>query len=107
MQTCKQLQTDSATVSREASVWSAQDPQVARVRFDNVVTVVDSSAFVTTFQSNDVVEDRPDLADGEGSGEDRHVVRSADMRVQWVLGLLTIMVSMVFGGARVVVGSPW
>ena len=51
-----------------------QDPATKKIRFDNVVTVVDSSAFVSTFISKDKIEDRPDLADGEGAGEDRAVV---------------------------------
>eukprot|EP00658_Telonema_sp_P-2_P047378 TRINITY_DN36041_c0_g1_i1.p1 TRINITY_DN36041_c0_g1~~TRINITY_DN36041_c0_g1_i1.p1 ORF type:complete len:421 (-),score=143.56 TRINITY_DN36041_c0_g1_i1:262-1524(-) len=51
-----------------------EDFAVSKVKFDNVITVVDSSAFVSTFMSKEMVEDRPDLADGEGAGEDRAVV---------------------------------
>jgi len=49
-------------------------PLLKKIRFDNVVTVVDSSTFVKNFMSKQILEDRPDIADGEGGGEDRHVV---------------------------------
>jgi len=71
---CTGVAEPKSLVDAFAEAEENQDPAVAKVVFDNVVTVVDSSAFVTTFQSKDIVEDRPDLADGEGSGEDRHVV---------------------------------
>ena len=39
-----------------------------------MITVVDSATFVKNFMSKSIIMDRPDIADGEGGGEDRHVV---------------------------------
>jgi len=65
-------------------------PLFSEIKFQNIITVVDSGTFVRDFQSKHLVDERPDIADGEGAGEGRHVV---DLLVEQVEAANTIVLN--------------
>ena len=65
-------------------------PLFNAIKFQNIITVVDSGTFVRDFQSKHMVDERPDIADGEGAGEGRFVV---DLLVEQVEAAHTIVLN--------------